>query len=68
MQENVRCSNSEGAFLYKNREIADYLNSYFVERFTREEVTNRMEGIFSTQIILANIYIEDNEVPVNYIN
>uniref|UniRef100_A0A0E9TBL0 Uncharacterized protein n=1 Tax=Anguilla anguilla TaxID=7936 RepID=A0A0E9TBL0_ANGAN len=38
--------NNDGALLYKNKDIADALNGYFVESFTREEVTNRPEGVF----------------------
>ena len=40
--------------LYKNKDIADALSGYFVESFTREEVTNRADGILNTENINVN--------------
>ena len=38
------------------------INGYFVESFTREEVTNRPERILNTQNVLANIELGDKEM------
>ena len=62
-REEVKCiKNNEGELLYKNKDIADALNSYFVESFTSQEVNNRPDGILNTQNVLANIEIRDEEI------
>ena len=59
----VRCiKNSKGELLYKDKDIADALNGYFVESFTKEEVNNMPEGIHNNLNVLANIEMEDKEV------
>ena len=63
IKEEVRCiKNSKGELLYKDKDIADALNGYFVESFTKEEVNNTPEGIHNNLNVLANIEIEDKEV------
>ena len=44
--------------------LADALNGYFVESFTRKEVTNRLDGILNTlrQNVFGNIEIGDREI------
>ena len=63
IKEEVRCiKNSKGELLYKDKDIADTLNGYFVESFTKEEVNNMPDGIHNNLNVLANIEIEDKEV------
>lgn len=38
------------------------LNGYFKKSFSREEDTNRLEGIFNTQKVLAMVELGDKEV------
>ena len=63
INEEVRCiKNSKGELLYKDKDIADALNGYFVESFTKEEVNNMQEGIHNNLNVFANIEIEEKEV------
>lgn len=63
VKEEVKCiKNKYGSLLYDNKDIADTLNSYFVENFTSERVFIRPEGMSSAQDYLAEIEVRDNEV------
>ena len=61
IKEEVRCiKNSKGELLYND--IAEALNGYFVESFTKEEINNTPEGIHNNLNVLANIETEDKEI------